>query len=240
MSGRVFMLPILKMSRAFLGFTLMLSSTSIAMAGDLFSYAGLSYNRAMINIDDFGATSIEDEDNTFRIFAASRLYKSLYLEYGYQDLGDYTASYDYNVGNFRFVESHKVDFSQSLYASFVFQSSIAEILEAFSMNPALEKVYLRIGAGGSLWKADVEMDGEVYDTGTLLDPYGATGDDYGLSSFYEFGLGYRAGEKILLTFSVETHVDVGEGVELELADGGTQEFDGRNVEKISLGISYIF
>ena len=230
----------MKVFLRFLIFVLMFCSTSVAMAEGLFAYAGINYNRASINIDETGATSVEDEANTFKVFAASRLYKNLYLEYGYQDLGEYTASYDFTVGNFRFVESHTVDFSQSLYTGLVIKTSIGEMLEQSGFSPALEKVYVHLGIGATLWKADLGMEGELFDTGTLLGPYGATGDDIGLSSYYEFGLGYRLTASLLLTLSMETHVDVGKGLELQLLDGSKQEFEGRNVENIGIGITYMF
>lgn len=98
------------------------------------------------------------------------------MEYGYKDLGEYTASYDFTVGSFRFVESHKVDFSRTIYVGLVAKASIAEILKAFELKPALEKVYAHVALGGLLWRAELEMEGTFYDSGTLLSPYGATGD----------------------------------------------------------------
>lgn len=229
---------VMKLLPPVLLFTLIISYTTIVVAGGFISYAGFNIHQTSVNLDEFGATSIEDEATGFGLFAASRLNKILYLEYGYRDLGEYSAEYDFTVGSFRFIESHKVDFSQSLYAGFVLKASIGEILNKHKYN--LDKVYLHAALGGLLWRAQLEMDGELYDSGTLLSPYGATGDDVGLSSYYELGLGYGIGEKFLLTLTFNTAIDVGKGTELQLDDGSQQEFDGKNVEAIGLGLVYLF
>jgi hypothetical protein len=221
-------------------FTLIFNYTSIVRAEGIIAYAGFDIHQASINLDETGATSMEDEANGFGLFAASRLYKKLYLEYGFKDLGEYSASYDFTVGSFRFVESHKVDFSRTLYAGLVLKASIAEMLDALGLSKALDKVYVNIAAGGVLWRADLEMEGSLYDSGTLLSPYGATGDGDGLSGYYEFGLGYRIGENFILSLTADTYIDVGKGVELQLLDGSKEEFAGRNVETIGLGLAYMF
>ncbi len=226
--------------RSCLLFALLFQYAPIAPAEGIFSYAGFTVHQASVNLDASGATSIEDEASGFGLFAASRLYKQLFLEYGYRDLGEYSADYDFTVGSFRFVESHKLDFSQSLYAGLVFKSTIADIMQALGFKPALDKVYLQAALGGLVWRARMEMSGELYDSGTFLGPYGATGDDVGLSSYYEVGLGYGIGEHWILALTLSTAVDVGRGTEMELLDGTRQEFPGRNVETIGLGLAYSF
>jgi hypothetical protein len=225
---------------SFLLFSLVFYYTSIVAAEGLISYAGFNVHQASVNLDEFGATSIEDETYEFGLFAASRLYKNLYLEYGYNDLGEYTASYDFTVGSFRFVESHKVDFSRTIYVGLVAKASIAEILEAFELKPALEKVYAHVALGGLLWRAELEMEGTLYDSGTLLSPYGATGDDTGLSGYYEFGLGYEISENYILALTLKTYLDVGKGVELQLLDGTKKEYAGIDVDTVGLGFTYMF
>jgi hypothetical protein len=214
--------------------------TSVVAADGLFSYAGFNVHQASVNMDDFGATSIEDETYSFGLFAASRLYQNLYLEYGYQDLGGYTASYDFDVGSFRFVESHKIDFSRTIYVGLVAKASIAEIMKAFEFKPVLEKVYAHVALGGLLWRAELEMEGTLYDSGTLLSPYGAKGDDTGLSGYYEFGLGYQLGESYILTLTLNTYLDVGKGVELQLVDGTKKDYAGIDIDTIGLGFTYMF
>lgn len=226
--------------RAFLLFALVFQSAPVATAEGIFSYAGFTVHQATVNLDASGATSIEDEATGFGLFAASRLYKQLFLEYGYRDLGEYSASYDFTVGSFRFVESHTLDFSRSLYAGLVFKSTIADIMQALGFKPTLDKVYLDVALGGLLWHATMAMSGDLYDSGTLLGPYGATGDDVGLSSYYAIGAGYGIGQHWLLALTLSTAVDVGRGTEMQLLDGTQQEFSGRNVETIGLGLTYMF
>lgn len=229
-----------KALRPFFLFSLILTYASNAAADGIIAYTGFSVHQASVNLDDFGATSIEDEATGFGLFAASRLYKKLYLEYGYKDLGEYSASYDFTVGSFRFVESHKLDFSKNIYAGFVFKATIAEMMEAIGVKPVLEKVYFNVALGGLLWRAELEMEGELFDSGTLLSPYGATGDDTGLSSYYELGLGYGIGRRLILSLTLNTFVDVGRGAELQLLDGTRQEFEGRNIDTVGLGLIYMF
>ena len=225
---------------SFLLFALIFYYTSFVAAEGLIAYAGFDAHQASVNLDESGATSIEDETYGFGLFAASRLYKKLYLEYGYKDLGKYTASYDFTVGSFRFVESHKVDFSRTIYTGLVLKASIGEILDDVELNPVLKKIYVHVALGGLLWRAELEMDGTLYDSGTLLSPYGATGDDVGLSSYYEFGLGYRLSESFMLTLTMDTYINVGRGVELQLLDGSKVEYEGRNVETVGLALTYMF
>ena len=231
---------VMKKLLSFLLFALTFYYTSIVAAEGLIAYAGFDVHQASVNLDESGATAMEDETYGFGLFAASRLYKNLYLEYGYKDLGEYTASYDFTVGSFRFVESHKIDFSRTIYVGLVAKASIGEILEQFELNPAFNKVFVHVALGGLLWRAELEMDGTLYDSGTLLSPYGATGDDVGLSSYYEFGLGYRLSESFILTLTMDTYIDVGRGVELQLLDGSQEEYAGRNVETVGLALTYIF
>jgi hypothetical protein len=213
---------------------------SIVASEGLISYAGINVNQASVNIDESGATSIEDKSTGFGLFAASRLYKNLYLEYGYKDLGRYTASYDFTLGSFRFVESHKLDFSNSIYAGLVLKASLGEILDGFELSPGFKKVYLQAAVGGLFWQAKMEMDGTLYDSGTLLSPYGATGDDSGFSDYLEFGLGYQISEKFILTLTMDTYFNVGRGVELQLLDGTREEYAGMNVDTVGLGLTYMF
>jgi hypothetical protein len=174
------------------------------------------------------------------VFAASRLYKKLYLEFGYKDLGEYSADYDFTVGSFRIVETHKVEFSRTIYAGFVLKPSIAEILSVFELKPVLDRVYVQLAVGGLLWRAELEMEGSLYDSGTLLSPYGATGDDTGFSGYYELGLGYQISEHFILALTADTYIDVGEGVELQLLDGSKEESSGKDVETVGLSLSYMF
>ena len=231
---------VMKKLLSFLLFALTSYYTSIVTAEGLIAYAGFNVHQASVNLDESGATSMEDEANGFGLFAASRLYKNLYLEYGYKDLGEYTASYDFTVGSFRFVESHKIDFSRTIYVGLIAKASIGEILEQFELNPAFNKVFVHVALGGLLWRAELEMDGTLYDSGTLLSPYGATSNDTGLSSYYEFGLGYRLSESLMLTLAMDTYIDVGKGAELQLLDGSQEEYAGRNVETVGLALTYIF
>lgn len=230
----------IKIILSFLLFTLTFYYTSAVTADGLFSYAGFDVHQASVNLDEFGATTIEDESYGFSLFAASRLSKNIYLEYGYKDLGEYTASYDFTLDSFHFVESHKVDFSQTIYLGLVLKASIADILQAFKFKPALEKAYMHVAFGGLLWRAEMEMDGALYDSGTLLSPYSATGDDTGLSGYYEFGLGYLPGKNYMVTLTFNTYLDVGKGAELQLLDGSKEEHPGINVDTIGLGLAYMF
>ena len=68
---------------SFLLFALTFFYTSIAAAEGLIAYAGFNIHQASINLDEFGATSVEDKATGFGLFAASRLYKNLYLEHYY-------------------------------------------------------------------------------------------------------------------------------------------------------------
>ena len=221
-------------------FVLTLYYTSVVEAEGLISYAGINVHQASVDIDEFGAISKEDKSIGFGLFAGTRLYKKLYLELGYKDLGKYTADYDFTVGSFRLVESHKVDFSQSIYAGLVLKSSIGEMLDDFEVNPFLENVYVHVALGALFWQAKLEMDGTLYDSGTLLSPYGATGDDTGFSHYYEFGLGYRLGKSFVLTLTVNSYVDVGKGVEMQLRDGTQKEYAGMDVDTVGLGVTYMF
>lgn len=231
---------VIKALLSFSLFSLAFCYTSIVASEGLIAYAGLNFNRASINLDGGSATSMEDQANGFSLFAASRLYKKLYLEYGYKDLGEYSASYDFTKGSFRFLESHKVDFSRTLYTGLVLKASIGKILEQYKLNPAFDKVYIHAALGGLLWRAELEMEGSLYDSGILLSPYGAIGDDIGLSSYYELGLGYQLHENFILTLTVDTYINVGRGVELQRLDGSREEYEGRNVETVGLGLTYMF
>lgn len=225
---------------SFVLFILTFYYTSVVAAGGIISYAGFNVHQASIDMDEYGATSVEDEAYGFGLFAASRLYKNLHLEYGYKDLGEYTASYDFTVGSFRFVESHQVDFSQTIYAGLVLKASMGEMMDDEEQSPVLKKIYLHAALGALLWKAKLEMDGTLYDSGTLLSSYGATGDDTGFSNYFEFGLGYEIGENYILTLTINTYINVGKGVEMQLLDGTTQEYAGIDVETVGLGVTYMF
>jgi len=225
---------------SFLLFALILPYTTVGAAEGFFSYAGFNIHHASANLDEDGSTSMEDEAIGFSLFAASRLYKKLHLEYGYKDLGKYTADYDFTVGSFRLVESHKIDFSQAIYTGLILKASLGEILESTELNPGLAKLYLHIGLGALLWNAELEMTGDLYDSGTLLSPYGATGDDTGLSHYFELGLGYELNKKLILNLIISTYFDVGKGVELQRLDGSQEEFQGKDIDTVNLGLTYMF
>ena len=231
---------VMRKAHSFLIFVLILFCSSVSLAEGLFSYAGFNVHQASLSMDDFGTTSIDDESYGFGLFAASRLYKNLHLEYGYNDLGEYNADYDFTLGSFRFVESHHVNISQTVYAGLVFKSSISDIFYAYEMSPAFSKTYVHIALGGLFWRTQIEMEGDLYDSGTLLSPYGATGDDTGLSSYFELGLGYGIGKHYILTMIFNTYFDVGKGVELQLRDGTKKEYDGLDVDTVGLELSYMF
>ena len=114
------------------------------------------------------------------------------------------------------------------------------MLDDFEVNPFLENVYVHVALGALFWQAKLEMDGTLYDSGTLLSPYGATGDDTGFSHYYEFGLGYRLGKSFVLTLTVNSYVDVGKGVEMQLRDGTQKEYAGMDVDTVGLGFTYMF
>jgi hypothetical protein len=231
---------LMKKFLSFVLFAFTLYCSPVVTAEGLIAYAGFNYHQASINLDEYGATSVEDETYGFGVYAASRLYKKLYLEYGYQDLGEYTASYDFTVGSFRFVESHNVNFSQTFYTGLVLKASISNILYGVELNPAFEKIYVHIALGGLFWRAQLEMDGDLYDTGTLLSTYGATGDDTGVSGYYGFGLGYEISEHYILSLTLNTYLDVGKGVELQLLDGTQKEYAGIDVDTVGLSFTYMF
>ena len=65
---------------SFLLSTLTMLYTSAITADGLFSYAGFNIHYSSVDLDEFGATSLEDDSVGFSLFAASRLYKKIYLE----------------------------------------------------------------------------------------------------------------------------------------------------------------
>lgn len=220
--------------------TLTLTYTFASVAGGLFSYAGFNAHYSSVNLDEAGATSLEDDTYGFSLFAASRLYKSIHLEYGYIDLGSYSADYDITVASFRLVESHRVDFSKNIYTGLVLKASFAQILETFGLDPRFEKAFFHAGLGALFWNAKMEMTGDLYDSGTLLSPYSGSGDDTGLSHYFELGLGYQVSTKFTLNLIFSTYFDVGKGTELKLLDGSQQEYQGIDIDTVSLGLIYSF
>ena len=214
--------------------------TSAISADGLFSYAGLNIHYSSVNLDEFGATSLEDDAVGFSLFAASRLYKKIYLEYGYIDLGKYTADYDFTVGSFRLVESHSTDFSKNIYTGLILKASLADIMESVEPDSGLGKLHLHAGAGALLWSAQLEMSGELYDSDTLLSPYSGTGDDNGLSYYFELGMGYQLNTKLILNLIFSTYFDVGRGIDLQRHDGNQEEFSGIDIDTASLGLTYLF
>ena len=225
---------------SFLLSTLMMLYTSVVTADGLFSYAGLNIHYSSVNLDEFGATSLEDDAVGFSLFAASRLYKNIHLEYGYKDLGKYSADYDFTVGSFRLVESHKTDFSKNLYAGLTLKPGMADLFEGIEPDNGLGKLYLHAGLGALLWSSKLEMSGELYDNGTLLSPYSGTGDDNGVSYYFELGLGYKLNTSLMLNLIFSTYFDVGRGIDLKRHDGSTEEFSGIDIDTASLGLSYSF
>jgi hypothetical protein len=225
---------------SFLLSTLTMLYTSAITADGLISYAGLNIHYSSVNLDEFGATSLEDDSVGFSLFAASRLYKKLYLEYGYKDLGKYTADYDFTVGSFRLVESHSADFSTNIYTGLVLKASLADIFDGVELSSGLGKVYLHAGLGALLWSAKLEMSGELYDSSTLLSPYSGSGDDNGLSHYFELGMGYELNTKLILNLIFSTYFDVGRGIDLQRHDGSQEEYSGIDIDTASLGLTYSF
>ena len=226
--------------QSFLLLTLCLLFAPVTFAEGLFSYAGFNAHYSSVNLDEYGATSLEDDNFGFSLFAASRLYKKLHLEYGYKNLGKYEADYDFTVGSFRLVESHRTDFTKNIYAGLVLKASLAELLDGIELNAGLGRLYLHAGLGALFWNAELEMSGDLYDSGTLLSPYGATGDDSGFSHYFELGLGYGLSSELVLNLIFGTYFDVGRGIELQRLDGTQEEFDGIDIDTISLGLIYSF
>lgn len=211
---------------------LLIGHASVAKAGEIIEYIGVNLNQASINIDSFGATSIDDESSGYKLLAASRLSKHFFLEYGYQDLGEYKASYDFTVGTFRFVESHSLNFSQSIFVALKARSNLGRILS--------ENVSIHFELGAMLCQTELEMNGYLYDSGTPFAPYGASGDDISLSGYYGFGLGYRLNKRIILTLNGDIYLNVGKGVKLQHLDGSQKEYAGRDIESLGLSLSYMF
>lgn len=231
------------MKRSFLSFlllTLTTLHTSVAVAEGLFSYVGVNVHYSSVNLDEFGATSLEDDAAGFSLFAASRLYKNLYLEYGYKDLGKYSADYDFTVGSFRLVESHKADFSTNIYTGLTLKPNMADIFEGIEADSGLGKLYLHAGLGVLLWSSKLEMSGELYDSGILLSPYSGTGDDNGVTYYFELGMGYELSANLILNLIFSTYFDVGRGIDLQRHDGSTEEFSGIDIDTASLGFTYSF
>ena len=224
-------------------FTLVFFNSADATADIMPSYAGVNIQRTSISLDGFGATSLEDIANAYGVYAGSRLYKNLYLEYGYRNLGKYTANYDLTLGAFRFVENHKLNFSQNIYLGFVLRIALGELFrndEEVERDSFIEKLHIHFSLGGLLWRTEFEMDGNLYDTGILLGPYSAIGDDVGLSSYVEIGVGYELNESYILTLTANSYLHVGRGAEMRLHDGSMDEFEGRNINTVGLGIIYMF
>ena len=145
-------------------------------AENAIAYSGISLNRTSIQLDKAGALSSNDNAATSRIFAATKLNQHQYIEYAIQDLGKYDAQYDFTVGNFRFVESHDIDFSKTLSVGLITRVSLNKLInqleleledEQLNDNLGYDRFYFHLGIGALLWRAELEMKGLLYDTGTL-------------------------------------------------------------------------
>lgn len=213
-------------------------------AENVIAYSGISLNTTSIQLDKAGALTSNENAVASRIFAATKLNQHLYLEYAIQDLGKYDAKYDFTVGNFRFVESHDIDFSKTLSVGLITRISFNEFIT--HLDPELkddsvhDQFYFNLGIGALLWRAELEMKGLLYDTGTPYKPYGATGDGMSVSEYYQIGLDYKLDKSYMLSITFNKYVDIGRGTNLCLLNGGKSRYAGRTVETLGVNISYMF
>jgi hypothetical protein len=228
--GRIFE-PLL----IWLAFLLAISFTSNAAADGLLDSIGISYQYASIELDKSGALSTEDTSHAFKLFASKTLHRYINLEYGYQSLGTFSADYDFTVGNFRFVESQTLDLEQNLFTGL----SVGDYI-SWSSLPDGHGIRPKVLLGLLLWNADVQTNGELYDTGVSQGNYNVSGSDYGLSHYLGAGIEYDFGGDLLLSIDVVVNVNVGADLEMVDDNGSTQQFVGKDVLVGSIGMIYRF
>ena len=103
-----------------------------------------------------------------------------------------------------------------------------------------DRFYFNLGIGALLWRAEFEMEGLLYDTGSPYSPYGATGDGRGISEYYQIGLDYKLGHSYMLSITFNKYINVGKGSDLLLLDGNKSSYEGRTIEALGLNLSYMF
>jgi len=208
----------------------------------------IQISQSTISIDSFGSTSIDDKAITYKVFATSIINKNLAVEYGFMNLGKYKASYDITAGKLQFIESHTIDFSKTMFASLKLGTSINDMQSPgadvsphnMPASPSRNDFYLSVKAGILLWQANLDMEGRMYDSGSLYDTYGASSDDNGFSTFYGIGIERGFSNNLIVGLNWDLYNKVGEGAKLKNIDGSTQKYSGRSVESIGLTFTYVF
>lgn len=189
-------------------------------------YIGIGYAKGSIGIRDMGVHNADDEDRLYKIFIGTGLNNDFGLEYGYGNLGKYSAHYQYSVGTFDFNESHRIHFDESYFISLIGRTSFD--------NPL--NMYIKVGM--TYWKAEIKMDGFMYDAGLPSGPYGTSGDGRGLSYFIGTGIDFTINENSLIRLELERYDNVGKGVKLKFTDGTRSDFDGKDVDLIGLALLF--
>lgn len=201
----------------------------------------LSLTHNAIKISDFGAVSMDDSSTGYKLYITTNISEYFSIEYGLQSLGEYTAEYDITVGTFQFLESHSIDFSKSLFAALRLTASLKDTLTDMEDRPDfLDSTYLYFKAGVTIWEAELNMDGFMYDAGTPYGPYGAHAKETGISTYYGFSIGYQASAHMVISIGWELHKNFGKGIELEYLDGSTDEYSGKDIKVIVIDVSYVF
>ena len=199
----------------------------------------LQISQSSISIDSFGAKSVNDKAQSYKLYASSKINNNVFIEYGFMNLGKFEAKYNISGGGLQFIESHTVDFSKNLFSSIKVGTTISGIpsytvnetpRDSVSLYPPKNEFYFSAKVGVLLWQANLDMEGKIYDSGSLYDSYGASSDDYGFSTFYGIGIERGFNNNLIFGLNWEFYNKVGKDAVLKNIDGSTQKYSGRNVE----------
>jgi OOP family OmpA-OmpF porin len=181
-----------------------------AVAQDKGLYLGGSLGQSKVSLDCTGASSCDDKDTSWKIFAGYQVNRNFAIEVGYSNLGEATA----NVPAF-------VVGGIPIPASRVSIEATAWELVAVGSLPVAERFSL-FGKLG-LYRADTDVSIAFTGAGTATDNDSNTDLTFGVGARYDFtrNLGLRA--------EWQRYSDVKAG-----------DFGDSNVDVLSLGIIYRF
>jgi OmpA-OmpF porin, OOP family len=176
------------MLKKILPFTLLAISGAASAAG---GYVGVGFGESSVDVEPYytGATSVSDSDTAFKIFGGYEFNRTIALEGGYTNFGEFGVDYAWTDGTFLYNDYERVE------ASALYVAAVGSI--------PLGPVSLFGKAGLAHWFVDYT---------DYWDDWGITWTDSatGINPMLGFGVKIDAGNAFALRGEFERFLDVGD------------------------------
>lgn len=178
-------------------------------------YFGVGLGSSSIDFSDEGADRIDDEDSYTKFFGGFEINEYLTGELGYVDFGEFSAHYN-------FLDETDTASGTAFLASALLNGNFDQSVSGF----------FRVGL--SFWDVDYDVEADFFG------PIRGSGSGTGNELFYGLGLNYQASDNFLIRGEFEKYSDIGKGVNVSIANVGSVETEGSDVELLGIGLIFLF